>query len=273
MNDATVHVLSGFCSGVVSRTVTAPVERVKMELQCAVGKTEGVWDVVRRVQASTGVKGFFQGNFVNCVKVGPQGALWFGGTEVLKKHLPGGQGRLKSFWAGSLAGVIAQTIVFPLEPVKSRLTISPKGTYTGITDCLVKIFQQSGTRGFYKGWVPAMAGVIPYAGIDRATYDVLQSIAPPTAHAPLLCGFVSSSCACTISYPLALIRTRLQVQGMNSNLPQMYNNTYHCFTTIRHQEGVIGLWKGLGPTLAKSAPASAVGYLIYESCKKTLLMW
>ena len=60
-------------------------------------------------------------------------------------------------------------------------------------------------------------GILPYAGVDIAAFEILkeellehyQGTPPPIAI--LGAGMVSSSIAQFVSYPLALVRTRLQV--------------------------------------------------------------
>ena len=60
-------------------------------------------------------------------------------------------------------------------------------------------------------------GILPYAGVDITTFEVLKDLLlehyegqPPTSSV-LMAGMVSSSVAQFVSYPLALVRTRLQV--------------------------------------------------------------
>lgn len=39
-------------------------------------------------------------------------------------------------------------------------------------DCAKKILQKEGVKAFYKGYIPNLVGIIPYAGIDLAVYEV-----------------------------------------------------------------------------------------------------
>lgn len=39
-------------------------------------------------------------------------------------------------------------------------------------DCAKKILKNEGVRAFYKGYIPNILGIIPYAGIDLAIYEV-----------------------------------------------------------------------------------------------------
>ncbi|MBN3324465.1 SCMC1 protein, partial [Atractosteus spatula] len=126
------------------------------------------------------------------------------------------------FMAGSLAGATAQTIIYPMEVMKTRLTLRKTGQYSGMFDCAKKILKREGVKAFYKGYVPNILGIIPYAGIDLAIYESLKNAwlshyatdSPNPGILVLLgCGTISSTCGQIASYPLALIRTRMQAQG------------------------------------------------------------
>ena len=58
------------------------------------------------------------------------------------------------------------------QVVKTRLAVSTSGQYDGIFDCAKKIFWKDGIRPFYRGYVPNIIGIIPYAGIDLTVYEV-----------------------------------------------------------------------------------------------------
>lgn len=58
------------------------------------------------------------------------------------------------------------------------------GQYSGIVDCAKHIFQKEGMAAFYKGYVPNMLGIIPYAGIDLAVYEVGGVTGGPVCSCP-----------------------------------------------------------------------------------------
>lgn len=58
------------------------------------------------------------------------------------------------------------------QVLKTRLALRKTGQYSGIVDCAKHIFRKEGVAAFYKGYVPNMLGIIPYAGIDLAIYEV-----------------------------------------------------------------------------------------------------
>lgn len=59
-----------------------------------------------------------------------------------------------------------------LQVLKTRLTLRKTGQYSSMADCAKQILQKEGVLAFYKGYLPNMLGIIPYAGIDLAVYEV-----------------------------------------------------------------------------------------------------
>jgi solute carrier family 25 phosphate transporter 23/24/25/41 len=52
------------------------------------------------------------------------------------------------------------------------MVLRKTGEYSSIYDCANKIIQREGLRAFYKGYIPNILGIIPYAGTDLAVYEV-----------------------------------------------------------------------------------------------------
>lgn len=61
------------------------------------------------------------------------------------------------------------------QVLKTRLTLRKTGQYSGIADCAKQILQREGVAAFYKGYIPNLLGIIPYAGIDLAVYEVRET--------------------------------------------------------------------------------------------------
>ena len=51
---------------------------------------------------------------------------------------------LSRFYAGTAAGWIAQTAIYPMEVLKTRLALRKTGQYSGMADCLQKIYKNEG---------------------------------------------------------------------------------------------------------------------------------
>lgn len=61
------------------------------------------------------------------------------------------------------------------QVLKTRLTLRKTGQYSGIADCFKQILQREGPAAFYKGYLPNMLSIVPYAGIDLAVYEVTET--------------------------------------------------------------------------------------------------
>uniref|UniRef100_A0A8C9X8G4 Calcium-binding mitochondrial carrier protein SCaMC-2-A-like n=1 Tax=Sander lucioperca TaxID=283035 RepID=A0A8C9X8G4_SANLU len=266
------HLVAGGGAGAVSRTFTAPLDRLKVMMQVYGSRTNNMCIMSGMMQMikEGGVKSLWRGNGVNILKIAPESALKFMAYEQIKQLICSEKETLnivERFVAGSLAGVIAQSTIYPMEVLKTRLALRKTGQYSGILNCAKQIFRNEGLAAFYKGYVPNMLGIIPYAGIDLAVYETLKNRylqqygtndTNPGVVVLLACGTVSSTCGQLASYPLALVRTRMQAQAATGG---------------NQQVTMSGLFKqilGLAPNFLKVIPAVSISYVVYEHMKTQL---
>lgn len=276
------HLVAGGGAGAVSRTCTAPLDRLKvlMQVHSSRSNTVGIFGGFTQMIREGGLRSLWRGNGMNVLKIAPESAIKFMAYEQIKRLIGINQetlGILERFVAGSLAGAIAQSSIYPMEVLKTRLALGRTGQYSGIGDCAKHIFKKEGVAAFYKGYIPNMLGIIPYAGIDLAVYETLKNSwlqtfatdsADPGVFVLLACGTMSSTCGQLASYPLALVRTRMQAQASVEGSPQMTMSGL--FRHIVRTEGAIGLYRGLAPNFMKVIPAVSISYVVYEHLKITL---
>lgn len=281
---ASNYLIAGGVAGALSRTATAPLDRLKVILQV---QTSGahVIPAINNILREGGLKGFFRGNGINVLKVAPESAIKFFAYEMMKNFVVNINGEEKEdigafgrLFAGGTAGAIAQAVIYPMDLVKTRLqTYTCEGGKVPKLSKLSKdIWVHEGPRAFYRGLLPSLLGMIPYAGIDLAAYETLKDMSrqymlkdkDPGPIVQLGCGTVSGALGATCVYPLQLIRTRLQAQSMNS--PSRYKGMSDVFWKTLQHEGFSGFYKGLFPNLLKVAPAASITYLVYEKMKKVL---
>ena len=275
---------SGGVAGAVSRSATAPIDRIKTIMQAgrlptgiAPAASPGsprvtLASAARAVWRDGGWAAFWRGNGANVAKVVPETATKYVAFDALKKTLasdPGNATVLERFAAGGMAGAAAQTVVYPLEIVKTRVSLSAGGC--SMATVIAGVLRAEGARGLFKGLTPSLVGIFPYAGIDLMTNSVLKdALAAKYAEvgrdpgvAELLgCGMASSTSAMLVTYPLNLVRTRLQASGMPGQ--PTYSGPVECAGKILAKEGFAGLYRGLVPNLAKVLPATSVSYAVYD---------
>ena len=129
-----------------------------------------------------GVRGLWRGNGINVIKIAPESALKFCAYDLLKRKIRGNEDRdlflYERFIAGSLAGGVSQSIIYPLEVtsifydielffisdnllnkvMKTRMALRKSGEFTGIIDCVRKLYRAEGLKVFYKGYIPNLLG-------------------------------------------------------------------------------------------------------------------
>ncbi|XP_074237417.1 mitochondrial adenyl nucleotide antiporter SLC25A24-like [Saimiri boliviensis] len=224
-----------------------------------------------------GIFSLWRGNGVNVLKIAPETALKVGAYEQYKKLLSfdGAHiGIFERFISGSLAGVTAQTCIYPMEVLKTRLAVGKTGEYSGIIDCGKKLLKQEGVRSFFKGFAPNLLGIVPYAGIDFAVYEVLKNYwlenyagnsVNPGIMILLGCSTLSNTCGQLASFPLNLIRTRMQASALveKGKITSMIQLIQEIYT----KEGKLGFYRGFTPNIIKVLPAVGIGCVAYENVK------
>lgn len=230
------------------------------------------------IQRESGFRGFFKGNGTNVLKIIPETALKFLIYDEIKKLIcndlnsPTTTERL---FSGAASGFLTQSLIYPMEITKTRLALAKDGIYRGIGDCLMQIQRNEGTMALYKGWGASVLGIMPYAAIDLTVFNILRDMyikrvgQDPSVYTVLGCGALSSICGQVIAYPFALVRTRLQSQGLPGK-PILYNGLLDCTRKTFINEGIPGFYRGILPNFMKSVPAVAISYAVFEKMKSVL---
>ncbi|XP_057713165.1 mitochondrial adenyl nucleotide antiporter SLC25A24-like isoform X1 [Corythoichthys intestinalis] len=273
------QLVAGAVAGSVSRTGTAPLDRLKVFMQVHSSKTNKISLAkgFKQMIVEGGITSLWRGNGINVLKIAPETAIKFMAYEQFKKLLSSEGEKIethKRFLSGSLAGATAQTAIYPMEVLKTRLTLRKTGQYSGMFDCAKTILKKEGVKAFYKGYIPNLLGIIPYAGIDLAVYESLKNTwlsyhtkdsANPGVLVLLGCGTISSTCGMLASYPLALVRTRMQARASQnaSDQPTMSS----LLKNIAAKDGFFGLYRGILPNFMKVIPAVSISYVVYEYMK------
>ncbi|RFU31382.1 hypothetical protein B7463_g4949, partial [Scytalidium lignicola] len=197
---------AGGLAGVISRTATAPLDRLKVYLIANTGLAKDSLEAVKQgdhvaavknvgrplVEATKelwkagGLRSLFAGNGLNVLKVMPESAIKFGSYEAAKRALARLEGHndptdinpYSKFVAGGVGGLVSQLVVYPVDTLKFRMqceTVS--GGLHGnalIIATAKKLYAQGGMRPFYRGLTMGLVGVFPYSAIDLGTFEFLK---------------------------------------------------------------------------------------------------
>lgn len=272
----------GGTAGAISKTLMAPVERIKLLLQTQesnpdvisgkVKKYDGIADCFKRVSAEQGPKAFWRGNFVNCLRYAPQQGSALAFNDALNSAMP----KYENFWAsfavklvsGGLSGGLANTICYPFDFARTRLASDlkgGKGQFNGITDCLVKTVKAQGITGLYTGWSVTVAGAFVYRAGQLGCFKQIQDMNPYKKDKGLLGGasaFAAVTVARTVvmpfNYPFDTVRRRMMLQSEKPVEERLYKGSFDCFSKVLKNEGLAGMYKGLIPELFRGVGGSLV---------------
>lgn len=274
------RLISGAVAGALSRTAVAPLETIRTHLMVG-SNGNSTTEVFQTIMKTEGWTGLFRGNFVNVIRVAPSKAIELFAFDTANKFLTpaaGEQSKIPvpaSLVAGALAGVSSTLCTYPLELIKTRLTIQ-RGVYDNFLHAFVKIVHEEGPSELYRGLTPSLIGVIPYAATNYFAYDTLKKLYRKTFKkqeisnvATLLIGSAAGAISSSATFPLEVARKHMQVGAVGGR--QVYKNMLHALLSILEKEGIEGLYKGLGPSCMKLVPAAGISFMCYEACKKILV--
>jgi solute carrier family 25, member 33/36 len=185
------------------------------------------------------------------------------------------------------AGFVVHTLTSPIWVVKTRLQLQSgdRLLYSGVRDCMVKLYEREGARGFYKGLSASYMG-LSETGAQFAMYErmkrVLQNYrfrSQPAGgparnpgdidlnpHEYFAVASFAKLLASVVTYPHEVVRTRLREQSSD----RRYRGFFHTLGTIAREEGRVGLYGGMGAHLLRVVPNAALLFVTYEAVLKLL---
>jgi solute carrier family 25 (adenine nucleotide translocator) protein 4/5/6/31 len=271
--------------GAISKTIMAPVERVKLLMQTQdsnpdvlsgkIKRYSGIGDCLSRVHKEQGMKAFWRGNLVNCLRYAPQQGSALAFNDALNNAFPNYDSR-KDFWksfgtkivSGGLAGAVANTICYPFDFARTRLASDLNaggGKFKGIGDCIMSTVRSQGITGLYTGWTVTCMGAFVYRAGQLGFFKQIQDLNPYQKDKGAL-GAVSSFAAVTVArsavmpfnYPFDTVRRRMMLQSEKPLAERTYKGSWDCFTKIAAKEGAKGMYKGMVPELFRGVGGSVV---------------
>ncbi|KAF8536903.1 mitochondrial carrier domain-containing protein [Trichophaea hybrida] len=295
--------LSGGAAGCAAKSLIAPLDRVKILFQASnpqfikyTGSWNGVLAAVRDIRRNDGVVGLFRGHSATLLRIFPYAAIKFIAYEQIRAVLIRNPQQERSwerrFASGSLAGVTSVFCTYPLEIVRVRLAFETRKDHRlGLRELCRSIYRErhtsypllGGYSNFYRGFSPTVLGMFPYAGISFLSHDIagdflrskeyaLSSENPHNKKKPVLkawaelaSGGFAGMAGQTASYPLEVVRRRMQVGGAIGDVK--FPGIVETGAKIWRENGLRGFFVGLSIGYAKVVPMVATSFFVYERCK------
>ncbi|EJF62241.1 mitochondrial carrier [Dichomitus squalens] len=308
MSDSVIHALAGAAGGIVAMSATYPL--IFLSTRAAVEtkkehKTpyEAVLDIIKR----EGFFGLYSGLNSSLLGIAVTNGVYYyfyeGTRNLLLKARTGSKGlsTLESMLAGLIAGSATTVISNPIwvvqttqavytlpDPDKASPEGAPRAERPGILQTIQHILRKDGIAAFWRGLGPALVLVINPI-IQYTVFEQLKNWLVKGRTAKLraggaknavailsdfdyfLLGALSKLVATSSTYPYIVVKSRLQAGQAHA---QRYKSALDGILTIVKEEGIEGLYRGVGSKLIQSVLTAAILFAgqkrIYEVTKKAL---
>lgn len=142
----------------------------------------------------------------------------------------------------------------------------------GFYDAVQHVWRAEGIRGLWKGAGTSLVIGVPSSTAYILTYDhllknILPTILPAGPIVPLSAGIIARSAITSLASPLELIRTNLQSTPTSPQNPHTLRSVLASIRNLVRLNGVLFMWRGLGPTLWRDVPFSGIYWASYEGWK------
>ncbi|PRT56697.1 Mitochondrial carrier protein LEU5 [Wickerhamiella sorbophila] len=295
--------LAGGLAGCAAKTLIAPLDRVKILFQTKnpefvkyAGSFFGLNRALSHIFSSEGALGLFRGHSVTLLRVFPYAAIKFVAYEQVRAVcIPSKdyETHFRRFLSGSISGVASVFCTYPLDVVRVQLAYrSHDKSRHRLLKAIKGIGYQASEKfrisNYYSGFIPTVIGMVPYAGVSFLAHDTCHDIlrskllrrfavdsekkprmdgkAPLQNWAELVAGGTSGMLAQTASYPLEIVRRRMQVAGINNARKSIAQTA----ATVFKESGVRGFFIGLSIGYIKVIPMFACSFFVYEKAKYLL---
>lgn len=203
----------------------------------------------------------------------------------------------KDFLAGASAAAVAKTVIAPVERVKlilqlqnAQTTLAADRRYKGMLDCFVRVPKEQGVLSFWRGnWVNILRACsqesLGFAFKDLFKKYSLEGVDPQQHHYRFLIGNLAAGGGAGVAtfmiiYPLDFVRTRLAIDLGKDKKNREFKGMFDCIAKIVRHDGILGLYKGLVPSLQYILMYRGAYYGLFDSAHpycsedgKTLSFW
>lgn len=279
--------------GILSVLVGHPLDLVKVRMQTArnkEGKQQGTFKILHQIIRTEGIGGIYKGVGAPIVAVAPIWATSFWGFDTGIKLVrafcslsPQATLSLPQLcMAGAFSALPTALVMVPSERIKCILQMQQAGKekkYNGVMDCAQQLYRESGIRNLYKGTVLTLMRDIPANTVYFGVYELVKqgmaskaaaglagaAAAGPSTLTALIAGAAAGIAFWPVALPTDTLKSRYQTaeDGHYGSIADVYNE-------VVKEDGIGGLFNGIGPAMIRSAPANAVSFLGAEVTKKVL---
>ncbi|KAI1124147.1 mitochondrial phosphate carrier protein [Nemania abortiva] len=179
--------------------------------------------------------------------------------------------------AGAVCCSFTHAILTPIDIVKTRIQVDPLAYNHGISGGLRRVVASEGAGALATGLGPTTVGYFLQGALKFGGYEFLKTRAIDTLGYETACKnryaiYLGSSALAEIAgdivlCPFEAVRIRLVSQ------PGFGRGLSDGFARIVREEGIRGLYSGLGPIVLKQVPYTMATFVVYEHALEQAYKW
>jgi len=286
MGDALKGFLSGGCGGMSLVFVGHPLDTMKVRLQTAPkGTYTGMIDCFQKTIKADGVRGLYKGMTAPMIGITPIFAVYFMGYDMGKSIAANVEGVEKEnistagvMFAGGFSAIPGTIFMVPGERIKVLLQSDGQGgtakRFNGTLDCAKKVVAEEGLlAGMYKGWELTLLRDVPGSVAYYGAYELMKRGMQPadgsgqlSVSTTLVAGGLAGCANWIVAVPPDVLKSRFQT-APEGRYP---GGLRQILAELLKEEGITGLYKGLGPAIVRAFPANAACFLGMEVSRKAM---
>lgn len=276
--DVTRDIFSATVGSVFCCYVGQPFDTVKVRMQTNPDVYGGILQTVKKT-AAEGVPAFWKGAVPTAMGMALENAMAFGVNEALKRAFPDPNfGKmdanqrpdlLRPFLMGAMTGCCSALVLLPSEVIKAKTQVTV-GSGGSSNEIMKQMMKKQGMKSMFVGLEAQLMRDGPFYAFFFGSYDLLCylfKVNVPSMPDELryfmsggFAGMLGWAAAMPFDVPKTNVQSRWDTKVVGSYFPELIR--------IGRERGVMGLYSGLGPTLARAFPANAALFLGVESGKK-----
>ncbi|THG99475.1 hypothetical protein EW145_g7259 [Phellinidium pouzarii] len=171
--------------------------------------------------------------------------------------------------AGSVGGAAQVLVGQPLDTIKTRAQVAPKGMFKGPMDILVQTLRKEGVLALWKGMASPLIGIAGVNSLLFTSYAVSKRIISPFPNLSLkeiaAAGAMGGAVNSVLASPVEMFKVRMQGQygaATDKRLRIVVSDMWRQWGFRK------GIMRGFWVTVAREIPAYAGFYTGFEYAKR-----
>ncbi|KAL6528613.1 hypothetical protein OROMI_029258 [Orobanche minor] len=298
---------AGAIAGAAAKTVTAPLDRVKLLMQDInpaglsnelvrldamelMGSLDGLIQLATHglrigqnaakngigfIEALTligkeeGIKGYWKGNLPQVIRVIPYSAVQLFAYETYKKLFRGKDGELLVIGRLAAGACAGMTSTLVTYPLDVlRLRLAVEPGYKTMTQVGLNMLREEGLASFYNGLGPSLIGIAPYIAVNFCIFDLVKKALPEKYQKRTETSLATALVSATAATLMCYPLDTVRRQMQMKGSP--YMTVLDAIPGIVARDGLMGLYRGFVPNALKTLPNSSIRLTTFDAVKRLI---